>query len=73
MEKKLLFEHKNFATMMATHTTGGLNTETTIALSQSMDSVNTTPEEEVSFVFIHFNARGFGIHIVRTGWPAVRC
>ena len=25
-----------------------LNTETTIALSQSMDSVNTTPEEEVS-------------------------
>ncbi|PVD36480.1 hypothetical protein C0Q70_03464 [Pomacea canaliculata] len=25
-----------------------LNTETSIALSQSMDSVNTTPEEEVS-------------------------
>ncbi|XP_041355661.1 protein couch potato-like isoform X8 [Gigantopelta aegis] len=29
-----------------------LNTETTIALSQSMDSVNTTPEEEVRTLFV---------------------
>lgn len=28
--------------------TSSLKTETTIALSQSMDSVNTNPEEEVS-------------------------
>jgi hypothetical protein len=39
--------------------TSSLNTETTIALSQSMDSVNTNPEEEVGgsiFLFIlpHF-------------------
>lgn len=32
--------------------TTGLNTETTIALSQSMDSVNTVPEDEVRFLFI---------------------
>lgn len=33
-----------------------LNTETSIALSQSMDSVNTTPEEEVSdLVFVVTN------------------
>ncbi|XP_067653422.1 protein couch potato-like isoform X13 [Haliotis asinina] len=37
---------------MANHTTTGLNTETTIALSQSMDSVNTTPEEEVRTLFV---------------------
>lgn len=30
----------------------GLNNETTIALSQSMDSVNTTPEEEVRTLFV---------------------
>lgn len=28
-----------------------LNSETTIALSQSMDSVNTTPEDEVRIFF----------------------
>ncbi|XP_048251222.1 U1 small nuclear ribonucleoprotein A-like isoform X4 [Haliotis rufescens] len=37
---------------MANHTTTGLNTDTTIALSQSMDSVNTTPEEEVRTLFV---------------------
>ncbi len=36
---------------MANHTSAGLNTETTIALSQSMDSVNTTPEEEVRMFY----------------------
>lgn len=37
---------------MATHTSPSLNTETTISLSQSMDSVNTTPEEEVRTLFV---------------------
>lgn len=32
--------------------TSALNTETSIALSQSMDSVNTTPEEEVRTLFV---------------------
>ncbi|XP_048748687.1 U1 small nuclear ribonucleoprotein A-like isoform X12 [Ostrea edulis] len=32
--------------------TSSLNTETTIALSQSMDSVNTNPEEEVRTLFV---------------------
>ncbi|XP_036368350.1 protein couch potato isoform X15 [Octopus sinensis] len=33
---------------MTAHTSPSLNTETSISLSQSMDSVNTTPEEELS-------------------------
>ena len=42
--------HRMRSTDMATMNAppSALNTETTIALSQSMDSVNTTPEEEVS-------------------------
>ena len=33
--------------MTTPHVNSGLNTDATITLSQSMDSVNTTPEEEV--------------------------
>lgn len=38
--------------MMTTHNNSGLSTEATMTLSQSMDSVNTTPEEEVRTLFV---------------------
>ncbi|XP_050396939.1 protein couch potato isoform X1 [Patella vulgata] len=40
------------STEMASHNSTGLNTDSNIALSQSMDSVNTTPEEEVRTLFV---------------------
>ena len=51
---------------MTTHNNSGLSTEGAMTLSQSMDSVNTTPEEEVSFVVYYLFELGLIVLVVRS-------